>query len=146
MSEHTRIRRGAGLAGIAVVILGGCAAVEPPAPHKAKPAIEIVKPAEAGAPKTLTLTPDAIRRLEIATAVVEVPTQVPWSAVIYDKKGAPWVYTSPKERTFIRMPLTIEHIDGDVVTVSAGPPSGTAVVTRAAIKLYGAENGVGGGH
>lgn len=123
----------------------GCATVEPTV-HEPQPAVMIADGKDDSAPKTLTLTPDAVRRLELVTAVVSNPASVPYSAVVYDKKGSPWVYTNPRDRTFIRVPVTIERVQGETATVSAGPPAGTRVVTRAVIKLYGAENGVGGGH
>jgi hypothetical protein len=123
----------------------GCTAVEEPErePHAA---VAVVDGEDDSAPKTLTLTPDAVRRLELVTAVVESATAVPYAAVVYDKKGAPWVYSSPRERTFVRVPVTIERVQDQTAVLTAGPPSGTRVVTRAAIKLYGAETGVGGGH
>lgn len=123
----------------------GCATVEAKE-HEPFPAVEIVDGAEDSAPKTLTLTADAVRRLELVTVAVADPGAVPYAAVVYDKKGAPWVYSSPRDRTFIRLPVTIERVEGDTARLSAGPPAGTLIVTRAAIKLYGAENGVGGGH
>ncbi|WP_392544397.1 hypothetical protein [Oryzobacter telluris] len=141
------VRRAAGavLVAVSALVLSGCAQVEATV-HEPYPAVEIVDGADKAAPKTLTLTADAIRRLEVATVVVEDPAALPFAAVVYDKKGKPWVYTNPTERTFIRVPVTIERITGDTAAVSAGPARGTHVVTRAAIKLYGAETGVGGGH
>ena len=134
---------GAVLAGTA--LLAACTAVEPAA-HKPVPAVEITKGADESAPKTMTLTPDAVRRLEVRTVVVEDATEIPYSGVLYDKKGAPWVYSNPRERTYVRVPVTIEKVVGDTAQLSAGPGVGTVVVTQAGIKLYGAETGVGGGH
>jgi hypothetical protein len=127
------------------ILLASCATVEP-AVHEPIPAVEMTDGANESAPKTLTLTPDAVRRLEIQTVVVEDPTTIPYSGILYDKSGAPWVYSSPQERTYIRVPVTIEKVVGDTAELSAGPGVGTVVVTRAAIKLYGAETGVDGGH
>ncbi len=127
------------------VLLASCATVEPTA-HEPIPAIEITDGADESAPKTLTLTPDAVRRLEVQTVVVEDPTAIPYSGVLYDKTGAPWVYSSPRERTYVRVPVKIDRVVGDTAQLSAGPDVGTVVVTQAAIKLYGAETGVGGGH
>ena len=126
-------------------LLGSCATVQATV-HEPYPAVEIAEGEEDSDPKTLTLTADAVRRLELQTLVVKDATAIPFSAVIYDKTGAPWVYSSPQARTFIRVPVTVENVVGDTATVSAGPDAGTVVVTRAAIKLYGAETGVGGGH
>ena len=127
------------------IVLASCAPVEPTALEPIL-AIEITNGADESAPKTLTLTPDAVRRLEIQTVVVEDSSAIPYTGVLYDKTGAPWVYSSPQERTYIRVPVTIEKVVGDTAELSAGPGVGTVVVTRAAIKLYGAETGVGGGH
>ena len=128
-----------------LTLLASCATVEP-AVHEPIPAVEITSGADESAPKTLTLTPDAVRRLEVQTAVVEDPAAIPYTGVLYDKTGAPWVYSSPQERTYVRVPLTIARVVGDTAQLSSGPGVGTVVVTRAAIKLYGAETGVGGGH
>ena len=127
------------------ILLASCAAVEPTV-HEPIPAVEITDGADESAPKTLTLTADAVRRLELQTVVVEDATAIPYTGVLYDKTGAPWVYSSPQERTYIRVPVTIEKVVGDTAELSAGPGVGTVVVTRSAIKLYGAETGVGGGH
>ena len=131
------------LAGTA--LLASCATVEPTT-HEPIPAVEITEGADESAPKTMTLTPEAVRRLEVRTVAVEDPTAIPYSGVLYDKTGSPWVYSSPRERTYVRVPVTIEKVVGDTAQLSAGPEVGTVVVTQAAIKLYGAETGVGGGH
>lgn len=133
------------VAAVALTVSAACAKVEPTV-HEPQPAVSIADGEDDSAPKVLTLTPDAVRRLQLLTVVVDNPTSVPYSAVVYDKSGDPWVYTNPRDRTFIRVPLTIDHVQGETATVSDGPPAGTRIVTRAVIKLYGAENGVGGGH
>jgi hypothetical protein len=42
--------------------------------------------------------------------------------------------------------VTIKQVDGDAVTLSAGPPAGTEVVTVGAVELWGAELGIAGKH
>ncbi|MBC9823494.1 hypothetical protein [Terrabacter sp. MAHUQ-38] len=133
------------VAAVITTMPAACATVEPTV-HEPQPAVTISDGEDESTPKTLTLTPDAVRRLELTTVVVDNPTSVPYSAVVYDKTGEPWVYASPRDRTFIRVPVTIERVEGETATLSDGPPAGTRIVTRAVIKLYGAENGVGGGH
>jgi hypothetical protein len=133
------------VAGLLGIVSAGCTAVEEPE-REPYAAVAIADGADDAAPKTLTLTPDALRRLELVTAVVKDATALPYAAVIYDKKGAPWVYTNPEGTSFIRIPVTIDRVQDQTAVLTAGPPSGTRVVTRAAIKLYGAETGVGGGH
>lgn len=69
----------------------------------------------------------------------EVKTVVPYSAVYYDAKGAPWVYRNPAPLVFERHRIGIERIAGDLAVLKEGPPVGTAVVTVGASLLYGAE-------
>jgi hypothetical protein len=97
------------------------------------------------------LSEQAAERLGIETALVadaEVESAggektlrsvIPNSAVLYDVNGEPYVYTSPDPLTFVRAPITIDYIDGDVAVLSDGPPSGTAIVTVGSAELFGAE-------
>lgn len=64
---------------------------------------------------------------------------VPYGAVYYDAKGAPWVYVSTRPLTFERQPIVVERIEGDLAVLSEGPPVGTPVVSVGAALLYGAE-------
>jgi hypothetical protein len=67
---------------------------------------------------------------------------IPYSAVIYDTHGETWVYTNPEPLVFVRHPIVIDYIEGDLAFLSVGPPSGMAVVTVGGAELYGAETGV----
>lgn len=101
----------------------------------------------------ITLEERAVERLDLQTVPVrEVTVQtadgeatrlaVPYGAIIYDPDGGTWVYTSPEPRSFVRAPITVDRIDGDVAVLSEGPDVGTLVVSVAAVELYGAELGV----
>jgi hypothetical protein len=68
---------------------------------------------------------------------------VPYSSVIYDEHGNTWVYTSPERLNYVRAPITIDFIEGDVAVLKDGPPTGTTVVSVGAIELYGTEFEVG---
>jgi hypothetical protein len=70
---------------------------------------------------------------------------VPYAAVLYDLHGDAWVYTSLGPRAFVRAPIVVDYIEGDVAVLSEGPPADTEVVTDGASELYGAETGIGGG-
>ena len=120
------------VAGLAGTVPAGCATVEAVV-HVPGPAVEISDGADKDAPKSLTLSPDAVRRLELQTVVVTDPASIPYSAIIYDKKGAPWVYSSPEELAFVRLPVTIAGVEGDTALLTTGPLAGTRIVTRAAI-------------
>ncbi len=97
-------------------------------------------------PTRVTLTEDAAKRLDIQTATVRNSelsgsqrTVIPYAAMLYDTEGDTWTYTNPEPLTYVRHPITVDHIDGDLAVLSDGPPSGTAVVTVGAAELYGAE-------
>jgi ABC-type oligopeptide transport system substrate-binding subunit len=95
----------------------------------------------------VTLAPDATERLGLEMGVVrQVPaggTAVPYAAVVYDPNGDTWVYTSPKDRTFVREPITVTNISAEEAFLSSGPEVGTEVVTVGTAELYGAEQGIG---
>jgi ABC-type oligopeptide transport system substrate-binding subunit len=95
----------------------------------------------------VTLAPGAAERLGLEMGVVRaVPgggTAVPYAAVVYDPNGKTWVYTSPKDRTFVREPITVTTISGDKALLSSGPEVGTEVVTVGTAELYGAEQEIG---
>ena len=89
-------------------------------------------------PTRVTLTEDAAKRLDIQTATVDGDV-IPYAAILYDTEGNTWVYTNPKPLTFMRSPITVDHIDGDKAFLSKGPSSGSLVVTTGAEELYGSE-------
>ena len=68
---------------------------------------------------------------------------VPFSSVIYDPAGGTWVYTSPEPLEYVRHPITVDYIDGDIAVLSAGPPTDTAIVAIGATELFGLEFGIG---
>lgn len=67
---------------------------------------------------------------------------VPYAAVLYGVHGETWVYTNPEPLVFVRQPIVIDFIDGDLAVLSEGPEIGTEIVTIGAAELYGAETGV----
>jgi hypothetical protein len=67
---------------------------------------------------------------------------IPYAAVFYTATGDTWTYTNPEPLTFVRVPIVVDHIRGDRVFLSDGPPSGMQVVTRGVAELYGTETGV----
>jgi len=94
----------------------------------------------------LTLTEKAAKRLDITTAPTRTSgrqTVIPYAALLYDKNGDTWVYTSPEHLTFVRARIVVDRVQGDLAYLSEGPPPGTAVVTVGAAELFGSEFGVG---
>jgi hypothetical protein len=99
--------------------------------------------------KTLTLSEKAAERLGVETAQVAgtgSQMTIPYAAIVYDASGKTWAYVNESGLTYKRAEITVSEIDGDTARITAGPPTGTAVVTTGAAELYGAEIGVGGGH
>lgn len=106
----------------------------------------------------VTLTEDAIKRIDLQTAVVretqvsgsagEVTTRkvVPYSALMYGPNGETWVYVSPEPGKFQRFPVDVDHIKDDMAVLSSGPDEDTTVASVGAAELYGTETGMGGGH
>ena len=131
------------LAALAVP-LAGCAKV--PAEEEQGEKAAKVEKADGGQSKVILLE-EAAKRLGIETAeVAPLPAgreSVPYSAVIYDAEGHSWVFTSGEELSYVKAPITIDHIDGDRAVLSAGPPVGTQVVIQGAEELFGVEDGIG---
>lgn len=71
-------------------------------------------------------------------------TAVPVAALVYDKNGEVWVYTSTQPHRYVRQSVTVERIEGDLAILESGPAAGTAVVTVGAAELLGTEYGVEG--
>ena len=61
------------------------------------------------------------------------------AALLYGAEGKASTYTSPRPLTFVRKEINIDHMDGDRVVLSEGPPAGMEVVTVGAAEVYGAE-------
>jgi hypothetical protein len=67
---------------------------------------------------------------------------VPYAAVLYGVHGETWVYSNPEPLVYVRQPIVVDYIEGDVAVLSEGPQVGTAVVTVGAAELFGTETGV----
>lgn len=108
----------------------------------------VLEPVEGSDLVRVRLTERAAERIDLQTIPVrEAPgtdgvtpqTVVPYSSVLYDADGLTWVYTSPEPLVFVRAPIEVERIDGSLAFLSAGPTSGTAVVSVGAALLLGTE-------
>ena len=85
---------------------------------------------------------EGVERAGIQTAPIRQNGQgmvMPYSAVIFDADGDTYTYTSPEPRTYVRQKIVIDHVEGDSVMLSDGPPAGTEVVTVGAAFVYGTE-------
>jgi hypothetical protein len=64
---------------------------------------------------------------------------IPYDALIYGADGNTYAYTSPEPLTYVRQEISVDHVAGDSVVLSDGPPAGTEVVTVGAAQVYGTE-------
>ncbi|MEW5956925.1 MAG: hypothetical protein AB1801_04320 [Chloroflexota bacterium] len=133
---------------IAGLHLSACNTAAPSEAAAEKPAV--VEPIEGTELNRLILTEKATQRLDLQTAPVREEQVdgtprlvVPYAAVIYDLEGATWMYISPAPLTYVREPITVDYIDGDMAILMDGPAAGTEVVTVGAPELYGADTGIG---
>lgn len=132
-----------GLLLIAGLLLSACASVAEEEEALHEPAT--LEPIEDSDVSRLTLTEEAVVRLDIEVGPVlgtGSATTIPYAAVFYTATGDTWTYTNPEPLTFVRVPIVVDHIRGDDVFLSDGPPSGMDVVTQGAAELYGTETGV----
>ncbi len=101
----------------------------------------------------VTLTERAAERLGIESEEVReeslsgsMKMVVPYAGLIYGLNGETWVFVrnpGADSLTFVREPVTVEYIEGDMAIVTSGPPVGTHVVTVGVAELYGTDTGVG---
>jgi hypothetical protein len=101
----------------------------------------------------ITLTERAAERLGIQSESVReeaidggTKKVVPYAAIIYGVNGETWAYIRNPDAdslTFVRVPLTVERIEGDLAILSEGPELGAEVITMGVAELYGADTGVG---
>lgn len=155
--EAPALRRRAGmLLVIAVVALSvaGCAKLPKAAKPTTDPSGMVIETNEKTGISRIDFTKAAksAERLGIKTEKVGSltgidgqpgPLTVPYASVLYTAQGETLVYTNPEPLVFVRHPITIDHIQEDKAVLSAGPPSGTSVVTLGAAELTGIEFGVG---
>lgn len=126
---------------VVLIAIGLCLAACERKPER--PA-EIKQPAisagEASGIYRVRLTAKKVEEYHIRTAPVrEAPggTVVPQSALLVDHAGAAWIFTNPQPQLFIRQPVKVTSMDGELAVLSEGPPAGTEVVIVGADKLLG---------
>jgi hypothetical protein len=151
MSSKTATRRafqGFVVAVAAIASLAACAEIEVPLAEPYEPAhLESTGPDQ---PARVILTEEAQHRVQLQTTLVRphgADVSVDQAALVYDKKGKPWVFTVIAPLTYVRAAVGIEEVNEDnVVILSSGPPAGTEVVTVGAIELWGTELEIAGKH
>jgi len=143
-----RVWPAAGLLTAAALALAACSTA--PAPDLAPPAT--VVPVKGSDIPRLVLAPSAVQRLGIQTQPVTaaapgtagVTEVIPYPAVVYDTDGSSWAYVALTPDTYVRRPITVTVIRGDVALLSTGPPVGARVVTVGTAELLGTEYDISG--
>jgi hypothetical protein len=149
MNSQTTLRRAVlgCVVAIAVATSAGCAEIESVTAEPYEPAaLESTGPDK---PARIILTDEAVDRVALQTTEVKPlgkELTVDHAALVFDKAGKPWVFTVVGPRTYVRAAIGIKEVQDNLVTLSAGPPAGTQVVTVGAIELWGAELGIAGKH
>jgi hypothetical protein len=149
MNSQTTLRRAVlgCVVAIAVATSAGCAEIESVTAEPYEPAaLESTGPDK---PARIILTDEAVDRVALQTTEVKPlgkELTVDHAALVFDKAGKPWLFTVVGPRTYVRAAVTIKEVQDNVMTLSAGPPAGTQVVTVGAIELWGAELGIAGKH
>jgi hypothetical protein len=139
-----RDRRWARVLAVAVFVLSACAGSPSDEPVLEEPAT--VEHPEGSDVAHVTLTKEAVERVQIQTTPVDVMGQrtvVPSAAVLVDPEGVFWVYTNPEPLLFIRHEIEIDHEEAGIAFLVEGPPVDTRVVTVGVAELYGAEFEIG---
>ena len=149
MNRRTTLRKAAlgCVVAVAIATSAACAEIDSVTAEPYEPAaLESTGPDK---PARVILTQEAVDRVALQTIEVKAlgkDLTVDHAALVFDKAGKPWVFSVVGPRTYIRAAVTIKEVQDNVVTLSAGPPAGTQVVTVGAIELWGAELGIAGKH
>ena len=151
MNSKTTVRRA--VQGFVVAVatsasLVGCAEIEVPLAEPYEPAhLESTGPDK---PARVILTEEARHRVQLQTTRVKphgADVSLDQAALVYDKKGKPWVFTVIGPLTYVRAAVGIKEVnENNVMILSSGPPAGTEVVTVGAIELWGIELEIAGKH
>jgi hypothetical protein len=148
MSGSGRALATAAVALLAALPVAGCSEVESETSEGYQPAkLEPVEGQEDL--QRVTFTPEGARRIGLRTAPIGRAggrLVMPYTALLYDPEGKTFAYTSPAPRTFLRVPVEVDRIDGGRVVLDDGPAPGTAVVTIGAAEVRGAELDIAGSH
>jgi hypothetical protein len=133
---------------VAGLQLAACGQSPAAAPAKIQPAT--VEKIDGSEFNRVVLTEQAAQRIALQTAPIREEQVngaqrkvMPYGAVIYGVQGETWAYTNPEPLTYVRAPITVDFIEGDMAILADGPSTGTEVVTVGAALLYGADTGIG---
>ena len=141
MTSHAK-RSLAAIVVLLGAVIAGCGSTAAPS----VPASAVLVNAGPKSPGQVILSALGAQRIGVQTALVQDAHRstvvVPYSAVIYDPSGKPYVFTNIRPLTYVEVPITVQRISGNSAYLTAGPPAGAKVVTVGAEELYGVQTGV----
>ncbi len=135
------------VAGLCIACLPLTMCAKPPVEEETQSQTVKVEPIEGTDDlNRLIVTEDGAKRLDLQTAPVRTVlvrgtrrSVIPYSALLYDKDGDAWAYTTESPLTFVRAAISVDYVEDSVAVLSSGPPAGTMVVVVGATELYGSE-------
>jgi hypothetical protein len=68
---------------------------------------------------------------------------IPSAAVVFDAKGAAWVYVAVEPLTFVRTAVKVDYVDAEVAHLREGPKAGTPVAVGGVVEISGTESRIG---
>ena len=94
----------------------------------------VVEPIEGTELNRVILSQKAVERLDIQTTQLREEQVdgaqrlvIPYGALIYGVNGDTWMYINPEPLIYVREPITVDYIDGDMVVLADGPAISTEV-------------------
>ncbi|MBV8954632.1 MAG: hypothetical protein JO179_10870 [Solirubrobacterales bacterium] len=128
---------------VSAALVAGCGSGAQPLP---KPGGQLL-PVPGNPSGKIVLTPQGAQRLGLQTAPVRsvratAGVVIPFASIVYDPSGHTFAFTSQGPLTFTEVPITVDHITGNLAYLRTGPRAGTQVVTVGAEELFGVQTGV----
>lgn len=115
--------------------------------HKKEPPATVEKTDVGDGVSRLTLTPEARKRLGIENRIIPRDKNgkrtVPVSALLYDTKGAAWVFVEPEKFQFHREQIRVLQTRENEISIESSIGDSVPVVIEGAAELSGTESGVG---
>ena len=86
------------------------------------------------------LSKQVTQRLEEGRSlIIDLATDLPFSAVLHDIHGGQWVYAKTGEHSYTRRRIQVARLAGGDAVLSSSPPAGTPIVTEGSAALFGTE-------
>ena len=115
--------------------------------HVKVQAVKVENVSSPNATPKITLSAEAIKRLDIASRAFprdrDGKQTVPISALIYDTQGQAWVYIEREPSIFHREHIRVAQARNEYMRIESNFADYFRIVTQGAAELNGAESGIG---